>query len=283
VEGRIKLLTLQKIRRAAFQGEEGAFSEQAARKFFGNRTVLVPAPTFERVFELVHAKKVDAGVLPIENTLHGSILENYDLLQKFDLTIIAEVKLRVVHHLMSNRGASLRKLRTVYSHPQALSQCGRFLSKLPSLTPLPFYDTAGAARFIKDEKLTNAAAIASDEAARVYRLKILARGIENNKKNFTRFLILARNPVRVTDRAKTSVVFSVRNVPGSLLQALKGFADLGINLHKIESRPVIGKPWEYLFYLDFGGDIADGRSQTALRTLRKVAKYVKVLGSYREG
>ncbi len=283
MERRIEFLTLREIRTTAFQGEHGAFSEEAARKFFRKDIVLLPVPTFERVFELVQRKKADAGILPIENSLHGSVLENYDSLQKFDLTIIGEVKLRVVHHLMSNRGATLGTIRTVYSHPQAIAQCGRFLEKLSQVKAAPYYDTAGAAKFVREEECTDAAAIASAEAARVYRLKILARGIENNKKNFTRFLILARRPLKVTPQAKTSIIFAVKNAPGSLFKALREFALLGINLHKIESRPVIGKPWEYRFYLDFEGNVTDRRSQVAIRHLRKVATYVKILGSYREG
>ncbi len=274
---------MRKIKSVAFQGERGAFSEQAARKIFGRNLTTLPVPAFEDIFKLITQRKVDAGIVPIENSLQGSILEVYDLLEHFHLYIIGEVKLRVVHCLMAHRGASLKKIRRIYSHPQALAQCRSFLGRLPEVEAVPSYDTAGAAKLIREKNMMDAAAIASAEAARVYSLKMLARGIENNDANYTRFLVLGRAPVRVNRKGKTSLIFSVKNIPGSLVTALSPFASRRINLHKIESRPVIGKPWQYLFYLDFDGSVDEQTCADAIAELRKKASYVKVLGSYPRG
>lgn len=283
MERRIKFLELRKIKSVAFQGERGAFSEPAAKKFFTKKISLLPCLTFEDVFNLITRKKVDAGVIPIENSLQGSILETYDLLQRYHLSIIGEVKLRIIHHLLANREASLHTIRSVYSHPQALAQCGSYLRSLPNVRSIPWYDTAGAARMVMEKDDNTIAAIAGAEAAKVYGLKILRPGIEDNHANYTRFVVLARLPVRAMKQAKTSIIFSVKNIPGALFAALKPFADRGINLHKIESRPVIGKPWEYVFYVDFSGSAYDSGCSEAIRDLRGIATRVKVLGSYPRG
>jgi prephenate dehydratase len=280
VERRIKLLDVQTIRSIAFQGERGAFSEQAALDFFGRKIALLPAATFEDVLKLVERKEADSGILPIENSLHGSVLENYDLLQHHRLSIIGEVKLRIVHCLLANHGVELNDLRRVYSHPQALAQCRSFIKRLRNVEAIPAYDTAGAAKVLREKNLTDAAAIASAQAARDYGLKILARGIEDNSANFTRFLVLAPKPVSPGTHAKTSIVFTLKSVPGALFDALRVFAAREIDLHKIESRPIVGKPWQYLFYLDFDGSLHDQRCAEAIKNLRKVAASVKVLGSY---
>jgi prephenate dehydratase len=280
VERRIEFLDIQSIRSVAFQGERGAFSEQAAINFFGGKTALLPVPTFGDVLKLVRRKKADSGIVPIENSLHGSILENYDLLQRYALSIIGEVKLRIVHCLMANHGVELRDVHRVYSHPQALAQCRSYLNRLRNVEASSVYDTAGAAKFVRERNLMDAAAIASAQAAKDYGLSILARGIEDNRANFTRFLVLARKPIFSGTRAKTSIVFTLKNIPGSLFEALGAFAIRKIDLHKIESRPIVGKPWQYLFYLDFDGSINDQQCSDAIRNLRKVAASVKVLGSY---
>lgn len=283
MERRIKFLKHREIKSVAFQGERGAFSEQAAIKFFGGNVFPLSTPTFEDVVKAVIRGRANSGVLPIENSLHGSVLENYDLLLHHHLFIIGEVKLRIVHHLLAHKTVSLDQIRRVYSHPQALAQCRSFLKKLSHAEPLAFYDTAGAAKFVVEQKFADAAAIASAQAARVYGLKVLARGIENNHQNYTRFLVLARYPVKATTQAKTSVVFTVKNVPGSLYTALSSFAARKINLHKVESRPIVGRPWEYLFYVDFEGSVNEHRCSEAIESLRKVASSVRVLGSYRKG
>jgi prephenate dehydratase len=280
VERRIEFLDVRKIRSVAFQGERGAFSEQAAARYFQRKIRLLPVPAFDDIFKLVNGSKADSGILPIENSLHGSVLENYDLLQRYDLTIIGEVKLRIVHCLMANRGVSLKDIRRVYSHPQALAQCRSYLKRLKKVQPIPAYDTAGSAKLLRDENLTDAGAIASAQAARDYGLKILARSIEDNRANFTRFLVLARKPVSAGKQAKTSIIFALKSVPGALFKALEVFASKKIDLHKIESRPIIGKPWEYVFYLDFDGSVEDRRCAAAITSLRRVAASVKILGSY---
>jgi prephenate dehydratase len=280
VERRIEFLDVRKIRSVAFQGERGAFSEQAAARYFQRKIRLLPVPAFDDIFKLVNGSKADSGILPIENSLHGSVLENYDLLQRYDLTIIGEVKLRIVHCLMANRGVSLKDIRRVYSHPQALAQCRSYLKRLKKVQPIPAYDTAGSAKLLRDENLTDAGAIASAQAARDYGLKILARSIEDNRANFTRFLVLARKPVSAGKQAKTSIIFALKSVPGALFKALEVFASKRIDLHKIESRPIIGKPWEYVFYLDFDGSVEDRRCAAAITSLRRVAASVKILGSY---
>jgi prephenate dehydratase len=280
VERRIEFLDVRKIRSVAFQGERGAFSEQAAARYFQRKIRLLPVPAFDDIFKLVEGRKADSGILPIENSLHGSVLENYDLLQRYDLTIIGEVKLRIVHCLMANRGVSLKDIRRVYSHPQALAQCRSYLKRLKKVQPIPAYDTAGSAKLLRDENLTDAGAIASAQAARDYGLKILARSIEDNRANFTRFLVLARKPVSAGKQAKTSIIFALKSVPGALFKALEVFASKRIDLHKIESRPIIGKPWEYVFYLDFDGSVEDRRCAAAITSLRRVAASVKILGSY---
>jgi prephenate dehydratase len=280
MEGRIEFLNVQDIASVAFQGERGAYSEQAALIFFKKTISLLPTPTFKDVFELVERRKADSGIIPIENSLHGSVLENYDLLFHHRLSIVGEVTLRVVHYLLAMKKTSLRSIRRVYSHPQALAQCRSFLQKLHAVEVIPTYDTAGAAKLIKEKHLANAAAIASAQAAKVYGLKIVARGVENNRANYTRFIVLARRPVFTTNSAKTSVIFGLRNVPGSLHKALRVFASRRINLLKIESRPIVGRPWEYLFHLDFDGSLHEERCSQALEELRKATSSLTVLGSY---
>ncbi len=283
MERRIKFLDIRRIRSVAFQGERGAFSEQAATQFFGRKIATKPNPTFEDVFREVTKGKADSGIVPIENSLQGSVVENYDLLLHYGLSIIGEVKLRIVHCLMANRSTSLKTIRRVYSHPQALAQCRSFLKGLRNVEAIPSYDTAGAAKLIREKNLTDAAAIASAQAAKDYGLKILARGIEDDRQNYTRFLVLARAPVFTEKLSKTTIIFALKNVPGSLLGALSCFASRKINLHKIESRPIVGKPWQYLFYLDFDGSLNDPGRSEAIEELRKVADSVKVLGSYPRG
>ncbi|MBI1806471.1 MAG: prephenate dehydratase [Ignavibacteria bacterium] len=269
--------------RVAFQGERGAFSEQAALAYFRGMIDTIPVKTFMNVFRAVHRGTVRCGIVPIENSLYGSIHQNYDLLQAFNLKIVGELKLRVVHALLVNPGVMLRKIKYIYSHPQALGQCETFLDSLRGVEVVAFYDTAGAAKFIRESGRTDAAAIASLEAAKVYRLKVLRSGIESDHQNFTRFLVLSKQEVVPKVRAKTSIIFSIKDMPGGLFKALSVFALRDINLYKIESRPLIGRPWEYLFYLDFQGSIRDEASRNAIDHLKEISTYMKILGSYSEG
>ncbi len=267
----------------AFQGEHGAFSEHAALNFFKKEIETVPFRSFDDVFKSVQTKTTTYGIIPIENSLGGSILQNYDLLQRYNLNIVGEIKIRVVHSLIIHERVSLKDIRFIYSHPQALAQCELFLKRLKNVEAVAVYDTAGAAKFIKEENKRDAAAIANEEAAELYGLKVLKRGIESNHHNYTRFLILSKKMETATSNAKTSIVFSTKDIPGALFKALSVFALRDINLHKIESRPIMGKPWEYLFYIDFEGSPNDTRCKNALRHLSEITHHLKILGCYAEG
>jgi arogenate/prephenate dehydratase len=266
--------------RVAFQGELGAFSHRAAYKIFGPKIEPLHCSAFEDVFEAVARKKAELAVVPIENTLAGSIHKNFDLLARHSLDVVGETSLRVEHNLIVLPGVRLRQIRQIYSHPAALEQCTRLLRRLRSIEKIPFYDTAGSVKLIRDRGLTNAAAIASEEAARIYGMQILRRSVEDDPENYTRFLALARRGRFSRGGSKTSIVFGLKNEPGVLFKALSVFALRNIDLSKIESRPIRGTPWEYLFYLDLRSDIRSRECFNALRHLRELAPYFKVLGSY---
>jgi len=265
----------------SFQGERGAFSEEAAYQLLGSRIRVLPCETFSAVFESVTQSKARYCLVPIENTLAGSVYENYDLLVSNDLHIVGEVNLRVVHNLIVFPGTTLAKLRQVYSHPVALAQCDRFFRRHPKIERIPFYDTAGSVKMLAERRIPGAAAIASRTAARVYRGRILATHIEDHRQNYTRFLLLSKKP-EVGPRAdKVSIVFSTHNVPGALFKCLSVFALRDIDLSKMESRPLRGRPWEYLFYLDFVGHLREERCRNALAHLGEVTQFLRVLGCYR--
>ena len=264
----------------AYQGEPGAFSEQAARKFFGAHAVLKPLPAFSDVFADAERHPTGFGIVPIENSLFGSIHQVYDLLLKHKLFIIGEVKLRIELHLMALPGAKRNTIRTIYSQLQAIGQCENFLSTLKGVKVEAVHDTAAAARFIQERKRNDAAAIASEQAARAYGLHILKRNVESNHRNFTRFIALSRKQIQPFGKVKTSIVFAAKDIPGALFKALAVFALRDINLLKIESRPIIGKPWEYLFYLDVEGIPNRDPLRQALNHLKEVCTFVRVLGSY---
>ncbi len=264
----------------AFQGERGAYSEAAAIDFFGPGIEPVPCASFEDVFQGVEKGSFEYGIVPIENSLAGSIHQNYDLLLRHQLAIVGEMNLRIVHNLIAHRGVKLADIKRIYSHPQALSQCERYLDGLSGVERMVAYDTAGSVKMIKDQGLKDAAAIASRQAAIVYDMAILEEGIEDEAENFTRFLVLSRQVEIPEDADKTSVVFSVENVPGSLFKSLSVFALREIDLTKIESRPLRGKPWEYIFYLDFIGSASEERCKNALNHLREIATLLRLLGSY---
>ena len=270
----------------AFQGEFGAFSELAAREFFGASADVSPSPTFLEVFGKVRDGRADAGIIPIENSLAGSIHENYDLLLEHELRIIGEIKLRIVHHLMANEGVRISEVRRVVSHPQALAQCREYIRKLRNVETVSVYDTAGAARELRANRRADTAAIASAQAAADYELQVLARGIESNHQNFTRFLVVAPEGTLLpptTGEMKVSVAFSLSHEPGSLFKSLAVFALRDINLLKIESRPLLGEPWQYLFYLDFAGSLDEERCGRALDHLGELTAFVRVLGNYAQG
>jgi len=264
--------------KVAFQGEIGAFSEEACNGFFGSPETF-PCETFDEVFFAVNSGVCEFGIIPIENSLAGSIHQNYDLLLENDLHIIGEYFLRVRHCLIAHPGVVLSDINQVISHPQALSQCAGFLRNL-GVKVEPVYDTAGSVRLLKASGSRTTAAIASRKAAGIYGLQILRDGIEDNEENFTRFLVIAKDSVTPTNEAKTSIVFILKNQPGSLFKALSVFALREIDLTKIESRPLSGKPWEYLFYIDFLGAVHDEKVKKALDHLEEYAVMLRVFGSY---
>lgn len=275
-----KRLPVKPGTKVAFPGELGSFSHHASRKILGAKIKPLSCRAFEDVFEAVVRKKARIAVIPIENTLAGSIHKNYDLLGQYSLEVIAETSLRVEHNLIAHPGVGLKKITHVYSHPAALEQCARLLRRLKSIEKVSYYDTAGSVKYIRDMQLRNAAAIASEDAARIYGMKILRRGIEDDPANYTRFLALARQKLFPRGGSKTSIVFGLKNEPGVLFKALSVFALRNIDLTKIESRPIRGAPWEYLFYLDLQIDVKSPECINALRHLRELAPYLKVLGSY---
>jgi prephenate dehydratase len=274
----------------AFQGERGAFSEEAVRKLLGHVDVL-PCARFEDVFRSLKEGAAAGAVIPIENTLAGSVHENYDHLQNYELPIVAETSVRIVHNLMAPPGVPFSAIRRVYSHPVALNQCLDFFTRNPRFEKVTYYDTAGSAKMIMEQGLRDAGAIASAVAAGIYGARILRRSIEDDRRNFTRFFLL-RSPeythyyptvVPPNAQWKTSLVFSTRNIPGALFRCLSAFALRDLNLTKIESRPLRGKPWEYLFYLDFLGRVDSAPAQNAIGHLRELADVLKVLGCYPRG
>jgi len=274
--------------RAGFQGALGAFSQEAVGQLLGAGAEAVPYPSFEGVFRALSTGKIDAAVIPIENTLAGSVHENYDHLLHFDVRIAAETNVRIVHNLIAPPGTRFKDIRTVYSHPVALNQCLRFFARYPKAERTPFYDTAGSVEMIMKDKPPGAAAIASALAAKLYGGQILRRSIEDDRRNFTRFFLLypsKRFPRkrRQARQWKTSLVFTTRNIPGALFRSLSAFALRDLNLTKLESRPLRGKPWEYLFYLDFLGREDEPRVQNALGHLKELADFLRVLGSYPRG
>ncbi len=274
--------------KAAFQGELGAFSQQAIRQLLGPKAKPVPCQRFDEVFAALQQGRVPAAVIPIENTLHGSVHGNYDLLLKHDFTITAETNVRIVHNLIAPPGLDFAQVRKVYSHDVALNQCLDFFARHKKIERVPFYDTAGSVKMIMQERPEGGAAIASELAAKIYGGRILKREIEDDRQNYTRFFLLEpkgskpRIPRGAARKPwKTSLVFSTRNVPGALFRALSALALRDLNLTKLESRPLRGKPWEYLFYLDLTGRQSDPIVCKALDHLGEVADFLRVLGSYR--
>ncbi len=264
--------------KVGFQGEKGSFSEEAVLLFFG-QVEPVPFQFFSDVFGAVANKDIDHGVVPVENSQAGSINDTYDLLLQHELNITGEIHLRIKHCLLALLGEKIDDIQTIYSHPQALAQCEKFLSSL-KVKLIPTYDTAGSAKLIKVENLKNSGAIASKRVSEIYGMELLAEGIETNPQNFTRFFVISREKAEYTSPSKTSIIFRTRNMPGALYKSLGAFANRGINLSKLESRPARDTPWEYIFYVDFEGHAEDAICKTALEELETVCSFMKLLGSY---
>jgi prephenate dehydratase len=268
--------------RVAIQGERGAFSHGAALELVGRDVEILPCPTFDALFAAATSGAADRALAPIENSLAGSIHENYDRLWASPLHIVAETQLRIRHCLIGCPGATLADVRRVSSHAVALAQCRRFFAEHPLIEAVVAYDTAGSVKDVLGEGLAAHAAIASHLAATLYGGQLLLEEIEDDPQNYTRFLLLAREPGPAESASKTSLVFTLKNQPGVLHRALGAFALRGVDLAKIESRPLRGRPWEYAFYLDVLGD-PRGATREALGELGSLASELRILGSYPEG
>ena len=264
--------------RIAFQGEPGAYSEQAVFNYFGS-VETQSCESFDSVFDSVVLGSSEFGLIPIENSLAGSIHQNYDLLLRHDLHIVGEYPLRVQHCLIALPGVKKEDIKKAISHPQALGQCAAYLRGL-GIKAEPVYDTAGSVKMLKESGSRDTAAIASRRAAEIYEMQILEEGIEDNPENYTRFLAISKEAVQPEGESKTSIVFTLKNQPGALFKALSVFALRDIDLTKIESRPLQGKPWEYLFYIDFSGATHEETVRKALDHLGEYALMLRVLGSY---
>jgi len=267
-------------RRAVFAGEMRAFAHKAASQFFGSDVRIDPVSSFRAVFHEVKDGKSDFGVVPLENSLTGSIHDNYDLLLEYDVRIIGEITLRIVHALIGQPETKLEEIRRVISHPQALEQCRDFLESQKGWELVAARDTATAVRRVKEGGNPEDVAIAAKEAASLYGLAVLKEGIETNARNYTRFAVIAADRVDNGPRKKSAIVYSTSNEPGALYDTLRIFAENGINLVKLESRPIHGKPWEYMFYVDLEADAEAAEFQGVMDQLSEKTEFLKILGSY---
>jgi chorismate mutase/prephenate dehydratase len=263
----------------AFQGELGAYSEEAAINFFGAGVQVKPYEMLENVFKSVEQGESQFGIVPVENSIEGSISRTYDLLLDSPLKVCGEIELRVSHCLIANPGVKLDSIKKIYSHPQALGQCQAFIKHL-NCELVPSYDTAGSVKMIKEKKIIDGAAIASSRAASIYNMNIINCGIEDNPNNFTRFFVLSKEDAPPSGNDKTSLVFSVKHKPGALFEFLQQLAEKNINMTKLESRPTRQKPWVYNFYLDFEGHRQNAKIKETLKQLEDHTIFLKVLGSY---
>jgi chorismate mutase/prephenate dehydratase len=267
------------MKRVAFQGEKGAYSEEAIYKHYGTMVETVPRPYIKDVFNSVQAGEVDYGLIAVENSIEGTIVRSFDLLNERTLRASGEEIHRIQHCLIGHPDSELEDIKKAYSHPQAIGQSREYLES-HNIEAMNFYDTAGSVKWIKENNIMDAAGIASAQAAETYGMKILVRGIETNEENYTRFLEIGYDEPEPTGRDKTTLAFIVAHRPGTLVASLKEFSERGINLEKIESRPRIGNPWEYIFFVDLEGHIKDNSISSALEGLKYHTLYLKILGSY---
>ena len=263
--------------KVSFQGERGAYSEAAARSFFSEQIETVPLPTFANVLESTISDSTDFSVLPVENSLEGSVGESYDLLYSTTLNAMGEIYHRIEHCLIGN--GKLEEVDTVYSHPQALGQCRDFIQKY-NMKTVPTYDTAGSVKIIKEISKTNVSCIASKTASQIYDVPIISENIANNLNNYTRFLVLSKKTNEETVNDKTSIIFSIKHEPGSLFRIIENFHNYNVNLTKIESRPTKSTNWEYNFYVDFEGHAKNPRILEMLEKIKNETLFMKILGSY---
>ena len=268
-----------KGKKVAFQGEHGAYSEIAATKFFPE-SQLIPMKLFQDIFDALRTDSIDCAVVPVENSIEGSVNEIYDLLLDADKKITGEMFLKIEHCLIALPDSNA--ITKVLSHPQALAQCRNYI-KRKNLDSIPSYDTAGSVRLIKEKKINDTAAIASKNAAEFYNMKILDQNIEDRKNNFTRFLVLSDLHTAPSKSDRTSMIFGLKHTPGSLYSVMQEFDHHKINLTKIESRPTKEKPWEYNFYVDFEGHVEEENVKNAINNIEKKCTFIKILGSYQRG
>jgi len=265
---------------AAFLGEPGTYSHRACHQFFGSAVDAVSKPTFRSIFEAVKTGETNFGVVPLENSLAGSIHANYDLLLEYDLKIIGELTLRIIHHLIAHPGTRLEDIKRVLSQTQAFQQCARFLEIHGNWDLVPVKDTASAVKTISAGGSRNDAAIGSKEAAEIYHMTVIEEGIETDPRNYTRFVVVGTEPLKKGPYGKSSLIFSTDHQPGSLFEVLKVFAENSINLVKLESRPIHGKPWEYMFYADVEADAAAETFKPILDRIISRTDFLKILGNY---
>jgi prephenate dehydratase len=268
--------------KVGFQGESGSYSEASARIQYPDPNYsFVPFRSFRELFEGVESSNVDLAVVPIENSTEGSVNETYDLLVEKPLYVIGEIYQKIHHCLIINKNSSPDEISVIYSHPQALAQCRKYIQNR-HFESIPMYDTAGSVKFIKETRNASAAAIASKHAAQIYDMKVVEEDIEDNSNNFTRFLIISKRYDSNTDDNKISVIFSISHTPGSLYSILQEFALRSINLTKIESRPTKNIPWEYYFFVDLEGNINDDKVSASLSAVKTATIFFKLLGSYKK-
>jgi prephenate dehydratase len=268
------------VQRAAFLGEIGTFSHKACTQYFGTKVEAVPTPSFRAIFETVKTGDVDFGVVPLENSLSGSIHENYDLLIEYDLRIIGEITIRIIHHLIGHPDTGVNTIKRILSPPLIFQQCRQFLEQHADWELIPVKDTSAAVKEISEAENPGDAAIASKEAAEIYGMTVIEEGIETNPRNYTRFVVIGKDQLEKGPRRKSSLIFSTGNQPGSLFEVLKIYAENDINLVKLESRPIHGKPWEYMFYVDVEADAESEKFKPILDLLNNKTDYLKILGSY---
>ena len=261
-----------------FQGEIGAYSEKAINLYFSKASSKA-YKTFSDLFDALENEQIELAILPIENSIEGSVTESYELLLKSKVTVVGEINVKIEHCLISHHDTNKDDIDVIYSHTQALGQCKAYL-KNSGCDAVTTYDTAGSVKMIKEKNMKRAAAIASKDAAKLYDMSVIEENIQDHEDNFTRFFCLSKIPTKSTGNDKTSIVFSAGDVAGSLYKALKEFADGDINLTKLESRLTRKKAWEYNFYLDFEGHIDDENCKKAIQELVNLGSLVKILGSY---
>ena len=279
-DARVKAGSMAKVIKVVIQGERGSYSDVAATRLLGDKIALHCCERFEDVFKRAVKKDTRYCLIPLENSLSGSIHKNYDLLLRHKLKITREINIQIEHNLITAPGVSFEKINAVFSHPVALDQCNRFFERFPHLVKRSAYDTSGSVKRIVEENQRDCAAIAGTQAAEYYGGNVAMKGIQDNKENFTRFVLLGREPETQEKADKTSIAFSFGNAAGALFKCLSVFALRDIDLTKIESRPIHGRPWEYLFYLDFLGNAGEETTLKALDHLRELTEFLEVLGCY---